>query len=66
MLRLLAALFGSVNAHPVDWRSGLQQLEAMIVRWPDELGAFVGLRVPPDRFADAFAYSGVKATLQFA
>jgi hypothetical protein len=25
--------------------------------------AFVGLRVPLDRFEDAFAYRGVKATL---
>ena len=58
-------LFGSVNAHPMDWRTGLQQLEAMLGRWPDELGAFVGLRVTPDRFADAFEYGGVKATLQF-
>jgi threonine dehydrogenase-like Zn-dependent dehydrogenase len=59
-------LFGSVNAHPVDWRTGIEQLEAILRRWPEELGAFVGLRVPPDRFADAFEYGGVKATLQFA
>ena len=34
-------------------------------RWPDALEAFVGLRVPLDRFADAFAFRGVKATLAF-
>ena len=59
-------LFGSVNAHAVDWRTGLAQLEAARERWPDELDAFVGLRVAPDRFAEAFAFDGVKATLQFA
>ena len=28
-----------------------------------QLEAFVGLRVPLDRFAEAFAHRGVKATL---
>ena len=32
-------------------------------RWPGALEAFVGLRVPLDRFAEAFAYRGGKATL---
>ena len=32
-------------------------------RWPDELEQFVGLRVPLDRFEDAFAHRGGKATL---
>jgi hypothetical protein len=35
-------------------------------RWPGALEEFVGLRAPLDRFADAFAYSGVKATLVLA
>ena len=36
---------------------------APVERWPDALEAFVGLRVPLDGFADAFAFGGVKATL---
>jgi nucleoside-diphosphate-sugar epimerase len=41
-------------------------LEAARERWPDALEALVGLRVAPDRFEQAFAFDGVKATLQFA
>jgi threonine dehydrogenase-like Zn-dependent dehydrogenase len=59
-------LFGSVNAHAVDWRTGLARLETARERWPEELEAFVGLRVAPDRFAEAFSFDGVKATLQFS
>ncbi len=59
-------VFGSVNAHRSDWQAAVAALEAMHARWPDELGAMVGRRVPPDRFEDAFAFGGVKATLQFA
>ncbi len=59
------ALFGSVNAHASDGRVAVEQLDAIRERWPEALEAMVGLRVAPDRFADAFAYRGVKATLQF-
>jgi hypothetical protein len=59
------ALFGSVNAHADDWRAAVEQLDAMRERWPEALEALVGLRVAPDRFADAFAFAGVKATLRF-
>jgi threonine dehydrogenase-like Zn-dependent dehydrogenase len=58
-------LFGSVNAHPQDWRTAVESLDELRRRWPDELDALVGLRVPPDRFADAFGFDGVKATLVF-
>ena len=58
-------LVGSVNAHRVDWHKAVEQLGAIRGRWPDALDAMIGLRVPPDRFADAFAYRGVKATLVF-
>jgi glucose 1-dehydrogenase len=58
-------VFGSVNAHHEDWRAGVAGLEEMHTRWPDALERMVGLRVAPDRFSDAFAHSGVKATLQF-
>ena len=56
-------LFGSVNAHREDWLSAVDSLDRARARWPEELEAFVGLRVPLDRFAEAFAYRGVKATL---
>jgi threonine dehydrogenase-like Zn-dependent dehydrogenase len=59
-------VFGSVNAHHEDWRAAVAGLEAMRTRWPDALERMVGLRVAPDRFADAFAHRGVKATLRFA
>jgi D-arabinose 1-dehydrogenase-like Zn-dependent alcohol dehydrogenase len=56
-------LFGSVNAHRQDWLAAVDSLDSARERWPDELEAFVGRRVPLDRFAEAFAYRGVKATL---
>jgi hypothetical protein len=41
-------------------------LDRARARWPGVLEAFVGLRVPVDRWADAFAFGGVKATLELA
>ena len=59
------ALVGSVNAHRDDWVAAVAALAAARERWPGVLEAFVGLRVPVDRFEDAFAFPGVKATLAF-
>jgi glucose 1-dehydrogenase len=59
-------LFGSVNAHRTDWEAAVRALAAARARWPDALERFLGLRVPLDRYADAFAFRGVKATLQLA
>jgi threonine dehydrogenase-like Zn-dependent dehydrogenase len=56
-------LLGSVNAHRVDWNAAVEDLDRARARWPEAVEAFVGLRVPLDRFEDAFAYRGVKATL---
>jgi threonine dehydrogenase-like Zn-dependent dehydrogenase len=56
-------LFGSVNAHRQDWLAGVVALDRARERWPGALETFVGLRVPLDRFAEAFAYRGGKATL---
>jgi threonine dehydrogenase-like Zn-dependent dehydrogenase len=56
-------LFGSVNAHRQDWLAGVTALDEARERWPGALETFVGLRVPLDRFAEAFAYRGGKATL---
>jgi glucose 1-dehydrogenase len=58
-------LLGSVNAHPDDWRAAVTALEEIRRRHTDALEAMVGLRVAPDRFAEAFAFDGVKATLVF-
>jgi threonine dehydrogenase-like Zn-dependent dehydrogenase len=58
-------LVGSVNAHPDDWRGAVAGLEEIQRRWPGSLEAMIGLRVAPDRFAEAFAFRGVKATLVF-
>jgi threonine dehydrogenase-like Zn-dependent dehydrogenase len=60
------AVFGSVNAHRVDWQAAVADLDRARRRWPDALAAFVGRRVTLDRFEDAFGYRGVKATLRFA
>jgi D-arabinose 1-dehydrogenase-like Zn-dependent alcohol dehydrogenase len=59
-------LFGSVNAHREDWLSAVDSLDRARARWPDQVEAFVGLRVPLDRFGEAFAHRGVKATLVLA
>src|SRR5471030_1339543 len=56
-------LFGSVNAHRQDWLAGVEALDSARLRWPGALETFVGLRVPLDRFAEAFDYRGGKATL---
>ena len=57
------ALLGSVNAHRQDWVASVDALDRARRRWPEAVARLVGLRVPLDRFADAFAYDGVKATL---
>jgi glucose 1-dehydrogenase len=59
-------LFGSVNAHPRDWRAAADGLREMRARWPGALERTVGRSVDPDRFGDAFAFRGVKATLEFS
>ena len=56
-------LFGSVNAHRQDWLAGVEALDRVRDRWPDALESFVGLRVSLDRFGEAFAFRGGKATL---
>jgi threonine dehydrogenase-like Zn-dependent dehydrogenase len=53
-------LFGSVNAHREDWEAGVAAL-ARADR--DVLAELVALRVPLDRFEEAFAFRGGKATL---
>lgn len=60
------ALLGSVNAGREDWLAAVDGLDRARARWPGLLEAFVGLRVPIDRWADAFAFGGVKATLELA
>jgi threonine dehydrogenase-like Zn-dependent dehydrogenase len=57
-------LLGSVNAHRTDWEAAVAALGDARARWPGALERFVGLRAPLDRYADAFAFRGVKATLQ--
>jgi glucose 1-dehydrogenase len=57
-------VFGSVNANRIDWLAAVDSLDQAHRRWPELLPEFVGLRVPLDRFAEAFGHhSGVKATL---
>jgi threonine dehydrogenase-like Zn-dependent dehydrogenase len=56
-------VFGSVNARREDWLAAVAALDQARARWPDALEAFVRTRVPLDRFADAFAERGGKATL---
>jgi glucose 1-dehydrogenase len=56
-------LFGSVNAHRQDWLAAVDDLARAHERWPEALEHFVTLRVPPDRFLEAFEHRGGKATL---
>ena len=56
-------LFGSVNAHRQDWLAAVDDLARAKEHWPEALGRFVTLRVPPDRFREAFEHRGGKATL---
>ena len=56
-------VFGSVNANRIDWLAAVESLDRARERWPELLPQFVGLRVPLDRFAEAFDHTGVKATL---
>jgi threonine dehydrogenase-like Zn-dependent dehydrogenase len=53
-------VFGSVNAHRRDWVAGVDALARMD---PEPLRGLIGLRVPLDRFEEAFAFRGGKATL---
>ncbi|MFL5968716.1 MAG: alcohol dehydrogenase catalytic domain-containing protein [Gaiellaceae bacterium] len=56
-------LVGSVNAQRQDWLAAVGDLEKARRRWPEALEQFVTLRVPLDRFPDAFEHRGGKATL---
>jgi threonine dehydrogenase-like Zn-dependent dehydrogenase len=56
-------LFGSVNAHKEDWLAGVEALDEARRRFPGALERLIGLRVPLDRFDEAFAFRGGKATL---
>jgi threonine dehydrogenase-like Zn-dependent dehydrogenase len=59
-------VFGSVNSHRRDWQSAVESLDEARRRWQDVLESLVSLRVPLDRFADAFEHRGGKATLVLA
>jgi threonine dehydrogenase-like Zn-dependent dehydrogenase len=54
-------VFGSVNAQRQDWLAAVAALDQIRGRWP--LDEFIGLRVPLDRFEEAFDHRGIKATL---
>ena len=56
-------LFGSVNAQRQDWLTAVDDLDRARERWPEALEQFVTLRVPLDRFQEAFDHRGSKATL---
>jgi threonine dehydrogenase-like Zn-dependent dehydrogenase len=59
-------LFGSVNAQRQDWLAAVEDLVRAHERWPEALAQFVTLRVPLDRFEEAFEHKGGKATLVLA
>jgi threonine dehydrogenase-like Zn-dependent dehydrogenase len=56
-------LFGSVNAQRQDWLAGVTALDRARVEFPGALEQLIGLRVALDRFEEAFAFRGGKATL---
>jgi len=55
--------FGTVNAHRQDWQAAVESLDLARSRFGDVLERFVTLRVPLDRFDEAFEHRGGKATL---
>jgi threonine dehydrogenase-like Zn-dependent dehydrogenase len=59
-------LFGSVNAHHRDWVTGVEALDRARQQFPGALEELIALRVPLDRFEEAFAFHGGKATLVLA
>jgi glucose 1-dehydrogenase len=59
-------LLGSVNARRDDWVTGVEALDRAREEFPGALEELIGLRVPLDRFEDAFAFRGGKATLVLA
>jgi threonine dehydrogenase-like Zn-dependent dehydrogenase len=56
-------LFGSVNAGRQDWLAGVEALARARTSWPGALEQLIALRVPLDRFEEAFAFRSGKATL---
>lgn len=56
-------IFGSVNARREDWLAAVSDLDRLRERWPEQLAQLVDLRVGLDRFDEAFAHRGGKATL---
>jgi hypothetical protein len=56
-------LFGSDNARRDDWVTGDEALDRAKREFPGALEELIGLRVPLDRFEEAFAFRGGKATL---
>ena len=56
-------VFGSVNAHRIDWLAAVDASTGRASAGPTCCQQFVGLRVPLDRFDEAFDHRGVKATL---
>jgi hypothetical protein len=59
-------LFGSVNAQRQDWLAAVADLDRARERWPEALNQLIDLRVPVDRFREAFEHRGGKATLVLA
>jgi threonine dehydrogenase-like Zn-dependent dehydrogenase len=59
-------LVGSVNAHRQDWLTGVEALDRAKREFAGALEELVAKRVPLDRFAEAFAFHGGKATLLLA
>jgi hypothetical protein len=59
-------VFGTVSAHHSDYMAAATDLVELQRRWPGALDLLIGLRVSVDRYAEALAHRGSKATLLFA
>jgi glucose 1-dehydrogenase len=60
------ALLGSVTASRSDWPAAISDLQAATLRFRGALENIVGLKVAPEQHADAFCFTGVKATVAFS
>jgi len=61
-------VFGTVNAHIMDYKQGVRSLERFMGRWPEVLPEIITRRVPLLQFTEAFQSTSddIKVTLEIS